>query len=129
MRSGRSFIDTTPSRTWVRLGRAGCRSAFDVLELAAQRLLRTMVKSVDGSLGAAHTIGDLALSEPDKMAKHDDAALVLGQVLERLLEAPATFAARVVGRGQRLVHLLARHGTAPALTIHGHIAGHADHPG
>ena len=68
------------------------------------------MQAVDRGLGAAHALGDLARGEADQVAQDDDAALILGQATQRVLEAPAPIDAHVVGRLGVVEDLLGRHG-------------------
>ena len=87
--------------------RPRARRAPHVTKLTLERLATAVVQAVNGRLGPAHAPADLRRREPDDVPHQHDLALFGGQRLERLLESPAAFLTRVVGRIPGPVHLLA----------------------
>jgi hypothetical protein len=67
-----------------------------------------MVQAVDGGLGLAEAIGDLAWREAGDMAQNEHLALILGKLLESVAEAVRALEAALLAPVVAGAHLLDR---------------------
>jgi hypothetical protein len=98
-------------------------------ELGRQRAAPAAVQPVDRALGAAHGRRDLARREPDDVTQHHDAALLVLQRPQSLVQAVRAIDGRIVVAPIGAEDLLCQRRAARAQVVDGGVMGKAQQPG